>query len=237
MLDKIPLIDIPWSEKKNQVIFRGTLTGLLSPNSRFTLSTRRSDAPLLSEADAHAKCLELPRCRLVYETNRPSSLNRSLVDAKLVTPRLQHVDLPTHIHSVQLFGNRMTKQELLSYKAIIMVEGNDAGTGLKWALLSNSVVMAVERPTFTSWCMEELLEAWVHYIPLNASNFHQDVYDKMQWVLDHEVEAQEIAKRGSLWIRDLWVHPDAQGDDTAITDQMLRRYAQHFRAGLKESMM
>lgn len=237
MIGDIPPQDIPWSKKKDQAVFRGTLTGLLPPGSRFSLSTRNSHASALSDDDAQEKCLELDRCRLIYQVNRfyaeqqrrqPASTNAQLVDAKLVFPQLQHTDMPQEIHNVSLFGNRMTKQGLLKYKAIIMLEGNDAGTGFKWALFSNSVVMTAETLNFTSWAMEELLEPWLHYVPLDPNNFEQDVHDKMQWVLDHDQEAQEIARRGSLWIRDLLLHPDAASDDEEISDDMVRRYKSHF---------
>ena len=231
MMGRIPPQDVPWSEKHNQAVFRGTLTGLLPPDSRFDLATRNSHAPILRDDDAAQKCQELDRCRLVHEVNafyQDHPKTKPLVDAKLVTPLLQHTDMPKSIHGVKLFGERKTKQKLLKYKAIIMLEGNDAGTGFKWALFSNSVVMTAERPKFTSWAMEELLEPWVHYIPLDPHNFGQDVHAKMQWMLDHDEEAYAIARRGSLWIRDLLNHPNADPDDQAISDEMVRRYRAHF---------
>jgi Glycosyl transferase family 90 len=106
------------------------------------------------------------------------------------------------------------------------VIGLDAGTGLKWALFSNSVVMMIP-PKFTSWAMEELLEPWVHYIPLSEDL--SDVAEKMQWVLGHDSLAQQIAWQGALWIRDLVLHPDAETDDQRVTDEMIRRYLAHFR--------
>jgi hypothetical protein len=44
-----------------------------------------------------------------------------------------------------------------------------------------------------SWAMEELLQLWVHYIPMDPSS-NTDIEDKMQWVLDHDKEAQRIAR-------------------------------------------
>jgi Glycosyl transferase family 90 len=232
MIGAIPPEDIPWSKKTDQAIFRGTLTGLLPPGSRFKLSTRSTYKSTLSDGDAEEKCLELDRCRLVYQVNRyyyhDKKSKSRLVDAKLVHPMLQHTDMPPDIHNVALFGDRVTKEGLLKYKAIIMLEGNDAGTGFKWALFSNSVVMTAETIKFTSWAMEELLQPWVHYVPLDPDNFEQDVHDKMQWVLDNDEKAQEIARRGSLWIRDLLLHPDAMSDDEAISDDMVRRFRAHF---------
>jgi Glycosyl transferase family 90 len=232
MLDQIPPQDLPWQDKHNSVIFRGTLTGMLPTRSAFSMAYRTSASDLLSDDAAYDKCQELERCRLVYEANAVGQNQpdrASLVDVKLVTPRLQHIDLPETIHNISLFGERMTKQGLLKHKAIVMLEGNDAGTGLKWALFSNSVVMAPATPKFTSWAMEEKMVPWYHFIPLDPENFGIDLFQKMQWIVDHDDEAQQIALQGSLWIRDLWLHPDAQSDDEQIIADMVRRYGRHFR--------
>ena len=74
--------------------------------------------------------------------------------------------------------------------------------------------------------MEELLVPWVHYVPL--ADDLSDVEEKVQWVLENEEEAQEIARSGKLWISDLMYHPDAKHDEEAILDETFRRYKQHF---------
>jgi len=51
--------------------------------------------------------------------------------------------------------------DLLKYKVVIVLEGNNVASGLKWALASNSVLV-MPPPTIASWAMEELLEPWVH---------------------------------------------------------------------------
>lgn len=119
----------------------------------------------------------------------------------------------------------MSYSSMLEYKALIMLEGNDVSTGLKWALYSQSVVM-MPKPTRSSWAMEELLEPWVHYIPLKDDL--TDVTEKVQWMIAHDSEAEEIAKRASLWMKDLVLHPDSQHDDELINEEMIRRYGAHF---------
>jgi hypothetical protein len=74
--------------------------------------------------------------------------------------------------------------------------------------------------------MEELLQPFVHYIPLE--NVEDDVQVKMQWVLDHDAEAQAIARAGKLWISDLIVHEDAPTDEEQIFDEIVKRYQAHF---------
>jgi hypothetical protein len=159
-------------------------------------------------------CMLSKRCRLVFEHE-----NSTLVDAQLSGKR--------YWLDEKLTGHELTMEKQLKYKAIVLVEGNDVATGLKWALLSNSVVM-MHPPSQTSWAMEELLEPWVHYIPLNEDL--SDVEEKMQWVLDNDDEAQLISKRGSLWIYDLVLHPDSADDDQRIQEKIIRRYRAHFVA-------
>jgi hypothetical protein len=54
-----------------------------------------------------------------------------------------------------------------------------------------------------------------------------DAEEKMQWVFDHDKEAQEIAHRGGLWMKAMVHHPEA------VYKEILRRYQSHFRASGK----
>lgn len=110
--------------------------------------------------------------------------------------------------------------------ALSRLEGNDVSSGLKWAMVSRSVVL-MPPPRFTSWLMEERLEPWIHYIPL-ASDL-SDVETKVQWMLAHQVEAQRITYRARLWVLDLYFHPQAADDDKKINLEILRRYKAHWK--------
>lgn len=131
-------LDIPWSEKFNKAIFRGQLTGSRDGYNK--------------KATPEENCQALKRCRLVY-----NHAHSKLVNAKLTDTRSR---LPNKLNGVQLVERKATLSRLLKYKAIIMLEGNDVASGLKWALLSHSVVL-MPPPQHTSWAMEELLEPWV----------------------------------------------------------------------------
>jgi len=133
--------------------------------------------------------------------------------------------MPDVLNGVELVTGKVKIDSLLEYKGIIMIEGNDVASGLKWALLSQSIVL-MPIPKHTSWCMEELLEPWVHYVPLD--DFATNVEERMQWVVDHDEEAQRISERGTLWMEDLVFHPDAAEDDRLIQEEILRRYQSHF---------
>lgn len=113
-LDTVRREDTPWKSKLDKAIFRGQLTG-----SRDGYDKLKSD---------EENCMNLRRCRLVY-----THANSSLVHAKLTSTRNR---LPTVLNGVNLMASSVTIRRLLEYKAIIMLEGNDVASGLKWALLS-----------------------------------------------------------------------------------------------------
>jgi hypothetical protein len=50
----------------------------------------------------------------------------------------------------------------------------------------------------------------------------------MQWIIQHDAQAQRIAQRGSLWMEDLLYHPDAAQDERLVKEEMIRRYRAHF---------
>jgi len=195
--------DTPWYKKKDMAVFRGQLTG----------SRDGYDKNLSDEQNCH----NLKRCRLVY-----NHANSTLIDARLTSTRGR---LPSVLNGVPLEGEKVRVYTLLEYKGIIMIEGNDVASGLKWALLSQSVVL-MPPPKHTSWAMEELLQPWVHYVPLN--DFATDVEEKMQWIVDNDEEAQRISERATLWMEDLVFHPDAAEDDRLIQEEIIRRYQRHF---------
>ena len=197
--------DVAWEDKLNMAVYRGALTGRNKANSKS------------SDVDF---CVQVPRCNLVYQHG-----TSSLVDAMLVPYGKKKYPLSDPLNGVKMFGNSMSMTEMLKYKAIVMLEGNDVSSGLKWALFSNSVVLT-QAPTCTSWAMEELLVPWVHYIPINDDL--SDVEERVQWILDHDEEAKTIARNGRMWIADLVYHPEAEKENEMIIDQTLQRYRSHF---------
>lgn len=218
MFNKMDEFDRPWDQKKNAAVFRGALAGIR--NDGLTVAQ-------ISSLPGNEVCLKIPRCRLVLQ-----NLESELVDAKLFGDRLDFrealndaVDL-YEIDDGALFAKeKMSYAEMLEYKAQIVLEGDEVASDFKWALFSKSVVLAPP-PTKTGWAMEELLKPWVHYVPLESDL--SDVTEKMQWVLDNDEEAQAIAYRGSLWIRDLLYHPDVSAEEQTIYDEILQRYQKHF---------
>lgn len=133
--------DIPWSQKTSGSVFRGIPSGIAD-----------------TRLPPRQRCEGNPRCRLALVAK-----NSSIVDAKLVSLISRKTGRFNDLLEKEplIEGEMLSMSDQLKFKGVIMVQGNDVATGLKWALLSNSVVL-MAKPTVSSWLMEEWLEPFVH---------------------------------------------------------------------------
>lgn len=202
-LRRVHVGDTAWVSKIPRAIFRGTLTGITDH--------------AMSIVDPVQRCLAIPRCRLVYK-----HANSSLLDARLTN---LFGKFPENLTNVPLVAPREPVESLLRYKALVFLQGNDVSSGVKWGLYSQSVVL-MPPPSYTSWAMEELLEPWIHYIPIRPDL--QDVEEKIQWVLENDMEAAKISFRGKVWMHDLALHPAVPEEEKRINREILERYRMHW---------
>ena len=191
---KATKLDTQWEKKKNRAFWAGDMTGHMAGDTDLT------------------KCLSNQRCRFVLE-----HADSNLIDCGLTRHRLNS----NMVNGTNILTKPVDIKFIQSYKVIVSLEGNDVASGLKWSLVSESVVL-MPPPTQTSWAMEEMLEPWIHYVPMyeNGSNAE----DMVQWVLSHDQKARQIAERGKLFMYDLVYHPDAADDDRKVKEEIARRY-------------
>ena len=96
------------------------------------------------------------------------------------------------------FKNPMEMIELLQYKYLISVEGNEVASGLKWMLYSNSVVL-MPKPRNFSWIMEDKLIPYFHYIPLKDD--FSDLEEKYSWCLTNNKKCEYISKNATNYMK------------------------------------
>ena len=104
------------------------------------------------------------------------------------------------------------------------MEGNDVSSGLKWMLLSNSVVI-MSNPKYMSWALEVHLLPYVHYIPVLEDL--SDLRQKIEWARGNDLQCQRIAKQATQFM-----HPflEYAGDshhlvDSAVKSLLVNAYA------------
>ena len=95
---------------------------------------------------------------------------------------------------------RMSLAQLLEHRYLISVEGNDVATNLKWVLYSNSTPF-MPPPTTCSWLMEDQLQPWVHYVPLQPD--FSDLVDKVKHCNTHVDQCYQIALNGRRYIEEM----------------------------------
>ena len=105
-----------------------------------------------------------------------------------------HADDYTLPRVAPLFNARTGEQ--MGYKMIVMVEGNDVASGLKWALLSSSAVL-MPAATIVTWAMESELVPWVHYVPLRQDC--ADLEEKATWCLANLAACERIGINGQCF--------------------------------------
>jgi len=83
------------------------------------------------------------------------------------------------------------------YKYLLVLEGNDIATALKWALSSDSVVV-MPRPTTESWFLEGTLRPYVHYAPLDRP---EDAAQLLSWLRAHDRHARKIVSNANAFAK------------------------------------
>jgi hypothetical protein len=91
----------------------------------------------------------------------------------------------------------LSMQEILKNKFLLSLEGNDVSSGLKWMLLSDSVVF-MPTPKYMSWALEVHLLPFVHYIPVLEDL--SDLRKKVHWARKNDLECQRIAEQATKFM-------------------------------------
>ena len=168
--------DIDFLLKRPAIIFRGATTGLW-------------DDPIMNGAPSARRALI--EC---WNKHSHSTSEDCLIDIG-ISSFVQGVD-PSKYKSI--FKGPKTISEILEYRYIICLEGNDASSILPLVLASNSVPI-MPRPTVETWLLHSRLQEWTHYIPIDLTNF--DLEETLRWCeMNHDAVAA-IAENGRKYIQ------------------------------------
>ncbi len=125
----------------------------------------------------------------------------------------------------------MTVEDMLKYKYMLSLEGNDVATGLKWQLASSSVVF-MPKPTTESFAMESLMVPFVHYIPIKSDG--SDIEEMLTWAKSNDDKARWISEQASKYMDDLWFSDQAKEDNILVRNQLGNIYHKKFGDVLRE---
>jgi hypothetical protein len=187
MLKTIKNYDIPFHEKKNTVLWRGT--GKTALRSRF-------------------------RKNMV---SKYQNFNENIIDIKFTSMFDYDEDLNDYI-----IAEAMNYKEILQYKFLVSIEGNDVATNLKWCLLSNSVVL-MSKPTKCSWFMEDNLIPFEHYVPLKDD--YSNIEEMYTWCMNNLEKCETISKNASKYIENFL----DDKNEMYVTNEVLKGYFEYVK--------
>lgn len=187
---------IPFREKKNAAVYRGAQTGsgksgILNEEGRMI----KLLSPEAAEVEASSMLIQrgaLPEHMEAWQGNPVLDIGYSTIGVQKLDDKESSQSGP--ISSV--VKRPLSVADQMRYKMILMVEGNDVASGLKWALLSSSAVV-MPPPTVESWAMESRLVPWVHYIPLRQDC--SDLPEQAAWCLENLEKCEEIGRQGQCF--------------------------------------
>lgn len=96
-----------------------------------------------------------------------------------------------------IIAKNMNYGEMLQYKFLLSIEGNDVATNLKWCLLSHSVVL-MAKPTKCSWFMEDKLIPFKHYVPVDDN--YSNIEEMYIWCMNNLKKCKTISKNATKYI-------------------------------------
>lgn len=113
--------------------------------------------------------------------------------------------------------DKMSIRDMLKYKYVVSIQGNDKDSGLQWKLNSNSLVM-MAKPTVTSWLMEDTLIPDYHYVLLKDD--FSDLREKYDWCEANEERCKEIVKNAGDFMRQF----EDEYEERKLEEEVIRRY-------------
>mmetsp|Transcript_4253 Transcript_4253/g.6342 ORF Transcript_4253/g.6342 Transcript_4253/m.6342 type:complete len:502 (+) Transcript_4253:55-1560(+) len=169
----------PWSNKSNNAVWRGSTTYDGYQYNQLPLN-------------------ETPRGQLV----KKSMEHPELIDAGF-TRLIQKFENDKKAERETSVSKGMSMSDMMKYKAIIDIDGNNWSSRFGPLLCMNSVVIKID-PDFIEYFYKDL-QPMVHYIPATLQNLTQAVeyaIDK-----DNERQVQSMIKAANTWCQDTLIEP------------------------------
>jgi hypothetical protein len=141
---------------------------------------------------------EQKRPRLVWRGADTGRGERAKLVRKFISDQSEDVDIA--LTFVLEYGDStitrpaLGLKDLLQNKYLLSLEGNDVSSGLKWMLLSKSVVF-MTAPTYESWALESQLRPFVHYVPVQRDL--SDVHERLRWAKSNDELCRDISVRAT----------------------------------------
>lgn len=170
--------DIPWSIKVPKLVWRGSTAQ--HPSIRGTMGTMKEDTLHLYS--------RFNLCNMSLE-------NPELIDAKFTRFAKGTRDIP---QLKKMEGVYLPFSEEVNCKYHIILDGTASSYSCSgWKFFINSLVFK-EDSEWSQWYFKAMIPN-VHYVPVQTNL--TDLMEKLQWALEHDAEAEKMAKACTKFAR------------------------------------
>lgn len=175
-IGEVDACDRLYEDKNDNLVWRGAATGVFSRDEERSFGSR------------------------FYILSIRTSLRHKNIDVGYT-----NID-PLKAHTSVIYQREVERNGLASYmsieehlrsKFLLCLEGNDVASGLKWMMYSNSCVI-MPKPRVSSWACEELLQPFVHYIPVRHDL--SDILEVYSWCIGNPTSCKSVAANGKRFI-------------------------------------
>lgn len=202
---------VPWKEKVDRLVWRGIHGGRPDIHGDPRREGMRLK-PLLRKYDQGDASLEEVTQLLEYFP-RHRIVQRYIDDPRFdlgFTGSIQDIPLENYAFMRPLIRPRMTQQEMLKFKYLLVLRGGDVGSSFYWTMNSGSLGLVMEG-YFESFASGHF-RPWEHFVPFKADL--SDLEERLEWCRAHDADCAEMARRAKDMCR--WL---ARGD---LRDEIAR---------------
>lgn len=186
LVEKAKSVNIPWKDKINSCVWRGTPTGRIQDFG---------NEPALWQNQRMRLCYN-------YRDKYDVGIFQNMFD----------------LWDTNYLKPELSVEQMINFKYIISIDGNDKDSGLNWKLASNSLVL-MSNPVVESWLMEGLLKPYVHYVPLNDDQ--SDLDNILEWCKLNDEKCEEIVKNANDFMK--------QFEDFKIEHEIFDMIKNHYK--------
>lgn len=191
---------IDYEDKTDDIVWRGKLTGSLKNdnNGQFTSINSISRAINCNKEHLFFKNKSIEEIFLSYP--RYSIVKRYCSRFNIKLNRFDYTASKriNNIFNDDMFGKYYSNSDILKYKYILVLEGNDNPSSLATMLKSNSLILMPERRWDDIFTIK--LTPWEHYIPLDR--FANNLDERLEWCRTHPLECRRIVENSSNYINE-----------------------------------
>lgn len=164
--------DLPFTGKNDVVVFRGALSGVLDDK------------------------------RIIHGKQKASRL---LIVNKWLSKAWADLGLIFAPSGVQLSAEQthmfmnckkasMSSKDMMKYKYVLCIEGEDISSGFGWVLASHCVPICPYPFCYEVWYFNGL-QPWIHFVPIKPDG--SDLQEVFDWCTSNAQECEKIAEAGS----------------------------------------